>query len=201
MIEKNVQTQATASGAPGSSQKRPTHLAETSQNQVVTSEYVQSKEASRKEVPTVTSASARLSETSTIRQAELSDAPAIFDLFERVYELSPWTLAHIEREVTDSQVWLVTAGEESIACLVLQENTFEGEIAQIVVDGAHRRKGLARLLLGFLPLEKDIFLEVRASNEAARALYERAGFEQVGLRKNYYAHPVEDAILMRRSHE
>ena len=182
MIEQDASPQLTAKRAEMESQGRPTHPA------------LQPEVESQPEI-------VWLSQRDQVRLATPSDAPAIFDLFERVYELSPWTLAQIEREVTESQVWLVTAGEESIACLVLQENIFEGEILQIVVDGAHRRQGLARLLLDFLPPEKDIFLEVRAGNTAARALYERVGFEQVGLRKNYYAHPVEDAILMRRSHE
>jgi ribosomal-protein-alanine N-acetyltransferase len=44
-----------------------------------------------------------------------------------------------------------------------------------------------------------VFLEVRESNSAARTLYEKAGFEATGLRKSYYANPVEDAVLYRRS--
>ena len=40
------------------------------------------------------------------------------------------------------------------------------------------------------------YLEVRASNEAANALYQRYGFRQIGRRRNYYDHPREDAIIM-----
>jgi ribosomal-protein-alanine N-acetyltransferase len=42
-----------------------------------------------------------------------------------------------------------------------------------------------------------VFLEVRESNAAARALYANAGFEQTSRRKSYYANPLEDAILYR----
>lgn len=41
-------------------------------------------------------------------------------------------------------------------------------------------------------------LEVRASNEAARRLYVRLGFEVAGTRRNYYTHPVEDALILWR---
>jgi ribosomal-protein-alanine N-acetyltransferase len=44
----------------------------------------------------------------------------------------------------------------------------------------------------------DVWLDVRASNVAARALYERFGFQEVGRRRGYYRRPVEDAINMRR---
>ncbi|HVC18538.1 MAG TPA: ribosomal protein S18-alanine N-acetyltransferase [Vicinamibacterales bacterium] len=41
-------------------------------------------------------------------------------------------------------------------------------------------------------------LEVRRSNEAARGLYRRLGFEMVGMRRNYYSNPVEDALILWR---
>ena len=44
----------------------------------------------------------------------------------------------------------------------------------------------------------SFFLEVRESNTATRHLYEKNGFEAIGVRKRYYAKPVEDAIIMRR---
>jgi ribosomal-protein-alanine N-acetyltransferase len=42
------------------------------------------------------------------------------------------------------------------------------------------------------------YLEVRASNEAAQALYEQYGFKAVGRRRNYYDRPREDAVVMRK---
>jgi len=44
-----------------------------------------------------------------------------------------------------------------------------------------------------------IFLEVRPSNKTAVALYKKLGFQKLGLRKNYYHNPIEDAIIMGRS--
>jgi len=81
----------------------------------------------------------------------------------------------------------------------------EWELENIVVAPAARRKGLGvRLLDALLERAKDtnsesVFLEVRESNAGARALYERAGFQQTLLRKSYYSNPPEDAVIYRRT--
>ena len=78
----------------------------------------------------------------------------------------------------------------------------EGEIARIATSSAHRRQGLAARLLGKMRTfsqEENItrwLLDVRKSNEPAIQFYEAAGFARDGVRKNFYANPVEDAILM-----
>jgi len=80
----------------------------------------------------------------------------------------------------------------------------EGYIANIAVFPEHRRKGVAGQLLqvfmNFAEANRLAFLtlEVRASNQAAIALYANRGFEEVGRRKNYYEHPREDAIIMTK---
>jgi len=79
----------------------------------------------------------------------------------------------------------------------------EWELENIVVAPASRRKGLAtRLLSALLTRAREtnsdrVFLEVRESNQPARAFYLRQGFEESGRRKFYYANPQEDAILYR----
>jgi ribosomal-protein-alanine acetyltransferase len=79
----------------------------------------------------------------------------------------------------------------------------EWELENIVVAPASRRKGLATQLFTTLlarARETDserVFLEVRESNQAARALYIQLGFEESGRRKLYYANPQEDAVLYR----
>jgi ribosomal-protein-alanine acetyltransferase len=72
----------------------------------------------------------------------------------------------------------------------------EAEILNLAVQPAFRRQGIALELLKGLSMPR-IFLEVRESNHAARALYLRAGFEECGLRKKYYDNPSEDGIVMR----
>jgi [ribosomal protein S18]-alanine N-acetyltransferase len=81
----------------------------------------------------------------------------------------------------------------------------EWEIENLAIAGAARRRGLgSRLLSEFLNLArsrggKDIFLEVRASNHAARALYQKWAFLEAGVRKSYYQDPLEDALILRLS--
>ena len=78
----------------------------------------------------------------------------------------------------------------------------EWELENLVVAPAARRRGIGKRLLEALlaaarETNNSVFLEVRESNTAARALYENAGFEQTGRRPSYYASPSEDAILYR----
>ena len=96
-----------------------------------------------------------------------------------------------------------TADARILGFLVAHHICPEWELENIVVAPSARRNGLGnRLLNALLTRAKEtnsdsIFLEVRESNAAARALYERAGFEQTGRRKAYYTAPDEDAILYR----
>ena len=77
----------------------------------------------------------------------------------------------------------------------------ELQIANVCVQPEFRRRGIADgLMAAFVAFAKEqkaekIGLEVRASNEPARALYEKWGFKAVGLRRNFYKAPTEDAVL------
>lgn len=79
----------------------------------------------------------------------------------------------------------------------------EAELESIVTAAGFQRRGVGRALLdalsGALRTREvsELHLEVRASNDAARALYAAAGFVESGVRPRYYADPVEDAVLFR----
>ena len=80
----------------------------------------------------------------------------------------------------------------------------EAELLRIAVSDRYRRNGFGRRLmqefLGSLEGKADsVYLEVRSGNEAAIGLYKGAGFEVVGVRKNYYRSPDEDAVLMKKT--
>ena len=80
----------------------------------------------------------------------------------------------------------------------------EAQIANIAVAPEARRKGIGRRLLRELYREaasagaEVIFLEVREHNTAAIALYEQEGFVKVGMRRNYYSNPTENAFLYQQ---
>ena len=74
----------------------------------------------------------------------------------------------------------------------------EAEILNVAVAPEARKLGVATALIEALS-EPEVFLEVRESNAAARALYSKIGFRVVGRRENYYDDPVESAFVMRRS--
>ncbi len=79
----------------------------------------------------------------------------------------------------------------------------EGEITNVAVDPIFRGQGIGKLLLEelFFRARKNrlssIVLEVRASNTGAIALYTAMGFVDLGIRKNFYEFPTEDARIMQ----
>ena len=81
----------------------------------------------------------------------------------------------------------------------------EGDVLNLAVLPAYRRRGIGRALLNALCGYADthgiamLFLEVRCGNAAAIALYRAFGFTPYGTRAAYYKNPREDAVLMRRS--
>lgn len=77
----------------------------------------------------------------------------------------------------------------------------EMNIDSVAVAPDYRRKGYASALINLAIKEAKaavVMLEVRESNTAAISLYQSLGFEKVGLRKNYYERPVENAVLMTK---
>ncbi|MCU1301444.1 MAG: ribosomal protein S18P -alanine acetyltransferase [Candidatus Sulfotelmatobacter sp.] len=128
--------------------------------------------------------------------------PAAAHWTQEQYESATSGEAHARRFA-----WVVEneSGEASkvVAFLVAHEVDAEWELENMAVAMSVRLRGIGTLLLGKLieiarAQNGDcIFLEVRASNKSARALYQKVGFKETGLRKSYYANPAENAILYR----
>lgn len=80
----------------------------------------------------------------------------------------------------------------------------QGELGNVAVAAAWRGRGLGERLVREMIARaarhgvREVFLEVRPSNTAARRLYERMHFASVGRRRNYYQSPTEDALVLRR---
>ena len=127
-------------------------------------------------------------------------AQAIYEVMTDVYPVSPWTLEQIQADLSQDQTWYALAydGVEVIGFLAVQENLFEAEVLQIAVKRAYQGQGIASALFATLPIDKEIFLEVRKSNKRAQAFYKKENMTIIAERKAYYHDPVEDAIIMKR---
>ena len=127
-------------------------------------------------------------------------AQAIYAVMVDVYPVSPWTLEQIQADLSQDQTWYALAydGEEVIGFLAIQENLFEAEVLQIAVKKNYHGQGIASVLFATLPIDKEIFLEVRKSNQRAQAFYKKEKMAVITERKAYYHDPVEDAIVMKR---
>ena len=127
-------------------------------------------------------------------------AQAIYEVMTDVYPVSPWTLEQIQADLSQDQTWYALAydGEEVIGFLAIQENFFEAEVLQIAVKKAYQGQGIASALFTTLPTGKEIFLEVRKSNQRAQEFYKKEKMAVIAERKAYYHSPVEDAIIMKR---
>ena len=95
--------------------------------------------------------------------------------------------------------------ESAIAAYAVMLHMYEqGEIAKVAVAEKYRRQGIALRLVNWLLKiaehedVENVFLDVRQSNTAAQALYEKAGFESYATAEAFYKMPVEAAVKMRR---
>ena len=132
------------------------------------------------------------------KQPEL--AQPIYAVMAAVYPVSPWTLKQIQADLSQDQTWYALAYDvaEVIGFLAVQENLFEAEVLQIAVLPSYQGQKIATALFDFLPADKEIFLEVRKSNQRAQAFYKKEKMAVIAERKGYYHDPVEDAIIMKR---
>ncbi len=119
----------------------------------------------------------------------------------------PWSEGMLRDSLSNDTVELFTAYEEErpIGYLMLLCLPPEGEILNLAVHPAMRRRGIAEALMtacldfGRRTAVGTLFLEVRASNTPAASLYRKAGFLTVGKRRNYYRYPTEDALVMLKT--
>lgn len=128
-------------------------------------------------------------------------AGAVFEILQDVYGQSPWSLEQIVADMGQKTVdyFFLPDSKQPTGFLSIQNLIGEVEITNIAVKKAQQGQGMASALMDFLAdLDLPIFLEVRQSNLAAQALYQKFGFKEVGRRKNYYTNPSEDALLMKR---
>ena len=118
----------------------------------------------------------------------------------------PWSENSISYELTNPlSLWLVAVEDNCVLGYVGSQTVMgESDMMNLAVDPQHRRRGIGALLVNALVEalrlrgSNCLSLEVRTSNENAKALYARAGFIQIGKRPNYYRNPKEDALILRK---
>ena len=145
--------------------------------------------------------------TIAIRRARAADLPAILTI-ERVSFTDPWSHGSFAALLEQPRVYFSVALDQASGALVGYTVAWfvldEAELANLAVAPEARGQGIgAQLLKGALAASEargtaTMYLEVRASNVAAIALYTSHGFAEVGRRRAYYRKPVEDALILRR---
>lgn len=145
----------------------------------------------------------------TIKAMCQEDIPEVLRLEREAFGQMAWHAEDFESAISSKCDFplVIQAGTDSIGLAgyaVLRIIAPEAEIENICVAPACRRSGVGETLMAEmlrLAAERDaerIFLEVRAHNEPAKALYLKSGFVESYRRKNYYQGPTEDAIIMMK---
>lgn len=126
---------------------------------------------------------------------------------ERICFSQPWSYQSLKEELDNDTAHFFVALNENkkvigyIGVFVVLESCF---VSNVAVLPEYRRRGVGRALLRIATLTADamgtdfISLEVRESNYGAISLYRSLGFEEMGLRKNFYRNPTEHALIMTK---
>jgi ribosomal-protein-alanine N-acetyltransferase len=131
------------------------------------------------------------------------DIPRIAEIEKECFSL-PWSEASFEDSLArEDTVFLVCEDTEVVGYVGMYLSFEEGEITNVAVTPSYRKRGCGYLLMEAIKEEAKerraecIILEVRVSNASAVSLYKKHGLEPIGIRKDFYEHPTEDAIIMK----
>lgn len=133
-----------------------------------------------------------------------SDLDAIMQIEPTIYS-HPWTRGNFNDSLkAGHKAWVMTSDDEIVGYAVIMIVLDEAHLLNISIVAPYQKQGLGRMLLMYLVDQakalktETMFLEVRASNVSAIALYEKVGFVEMSIRRGYYpaSKGREDAILM-----
>lgn len=142
-----------------------------------------------------------------IRRAVPDDAPKIAEIEAEIFP-DPWSMKDVLSTITASGAlcYVATSDEGALLSYVIGRIIVpEGEVYRVATVPNARRRGIAYRLIDYaLKTEKgrgleSVFLEVREKNVPARNLYKSYGFIEVGVRKDYYKDPPDNAIIMMKT--
>ena len=143
-----------------------------------------------------------------IRKMTDREVPQVAEL-EKLCFAMPWSEKSVAGELDNPlALWLVAMEGDRLAGYVGSQTVMdETDMMNIAVHPDYRRRGIAAALIEALVFSlkvrgsRSLKLEVRTSNHPAIALYEGMGFVRLGLRKNYYRNPKEDALILGKEWE
>ena len=137
-----------------------------------------------------------------MRQEHVAQVAAL----EKLCFRDPWSENSVASELNNPlSLWLVALDGETVAGYVGSQTVMdESDMMNLAVHPDYRCQGIGSRLVDELIKElkkkgsQRLTLEVRVSNEPAKRLYDELGFSEIAVRKRYYSHPKEDALILRK---
>ena len=122
----------------------------------------------------------------------------IFNLEKEIFKNSAFNRTYLDSLIKADNSFIYTHIIDNKVCgyLMVLDSIDVYEILAIATIEKYRNKGIAQELLDKIKT-KDIFLEVRESNQIAISFYKKNDFKEISIRKNYYSKPNENAIIMK----
>ncbi|MCW2880436.1 MAG: ribosomal-protein-alanine acetyltransferase [Sphaerisporangium sp.] len=144
----------------------------------------------------------------TLRQMTEDDLPAVMRIERSTFPFDAWSEGMLRGELADQprtrHYIVAVAGEEIVGYAGLAAAGDQADVQTIAVSAPMQRVGVGSAMLKELLAEAvrrgatAVFLEVRADNPPAQAMYERFGFERIGLRRDYYDDGTDAVMMMRK---
>ena len=139
----------------------------------------------------------------TIESMTVDDISQVAEIERQIFSI-PWSeKAFRDSMESDNTIYIVAKENNNVAGDAGMYLSFEeGNITNVAVNPLSRRKGIGEKIVrdilnrAYEKGVRDVFLEVRETNSVAIALYEKIGFKEEGIRKNFYDKPRENALIM-----
>lgn len=141
----------------------------------------------------------------TFREMLVEDLDQVVDIEQKLFSV-PWTkegfLTYLMKK--DTMFFVVEEKERILGYCSMMTVLDEGDILNVAVRSDRQKEGIGQFLVDSMLRMAEmqgirlVHLEVRQGNGTARRLYQRLGFKEDGLRRDYYENPVENAVLMTK---
>ena len=129
---------------------------------------------------------------------EIDYIEQIFNLEKEIFKNSAFSINYLKTLIKNdnSFIYIYLIDDKVFGYLMILDSIDVYEILAIATVEEYRNKGIAQELLDKIKM-KDIFLEVRESNQVAINFYKKNRFKEISIRKNYYSEPTENAVIMK----